>query len=143
MLPFMPAHVQQVGVSQIEYPLHLKAIIAQERLNPSSNSSLLASLVELANANRGLAEKSTRNHLSAEEITGNLFVFTVAGFDTTANTLMYGVLMLALHPEWQEWIYENIDTVTKLHPNGGYASKFSLLTRILAFMVTQNPESFT
>ena len=82
-------------------------------------------------------DKVTKKFLTEEEIAGNLFIFTAAGFDTTANTMSYAVALLAVYPEWQAWIQTEIDTVL-----GGpdmspidYASAFLKLVRCLAVMV--------
>ncbi|KAL0782484.1 hypothetical protein CaCOL14_000390 [Colletotrichum acutatum] len=52
-----------------------------------------------------------KSYLTEEEIAGNLFIFTAAGFDTTANTLAYAVTLLAAYPEWQAWIQAELDAV--------------------------------
>ncbi|KAK1463533.1 hypothetical protein CMEL01_13602 [Colletotrichum melonis] len=52
-----------------------------------------------------------KSYLTEEEIAGNLFIFTAAGFDTTANTLAYAVTLLAAYPEWQAWIQVELDAV--------------------------------
>ena len=48
---------------------------------------------------------------SIPEILGNLFQFTAAGFDTTANTMAYAIKILAIETKWQDWIIEEIDSV--------------------------------
>jgi hypothetical protein len=86
------------------------------------------------------------SYLTEDEIAGNLFVFTAAGFDTTANTMAYAVTLLAVYPEWQAWIQVEIDTVL-----GGptdrqlgepqlpaYATSFPRLVRCMAVMVSYN-----
>ncbi len=136
-LPFMPKSAQKIGIAKKEFPLHLQEIIAQERRSPSSASTLIASLVRLADQDKSASEQSskTSTYLTEEEITGNLFNFTIAGFDTTANTLAYSIMALALYPEWQDWIIVGIDEVAQLHHGADYTSSFPLLTRCLALMV--------
>ena len=60
----------------------------------------------------------------------------IAGYDTTANTMGYAFAMLALHPEWQEWLAQELD---KVLPNSeadvDYESTFPKLPRTLALMV--------
>ncbi|WQF83646.1 Putative cytochrome P450 [Colletotrichum destructivum] len=95
------------------------------------------------------AATANKTYLTEDEIAGNLFIFTAAGFDTTANTLAYAVTLLAAHPEWQAWIRAEIDAV--LGPPGpqdddddddgkgelpDYATAFPKLTRCLAVMVS-------
>ncbi|TLS26232.1 hypothetical protein PpBr36_05045 [Pyricularia pennisetigena] len=52
-----------------------------------------------------------KTYLTEPEIQGNLFIFTAAGFGTTANTMAYAVALLAAHPQWQTWIQAEIDSV--------------------------------
>jgi cytochrome P450 len=83
------------------------------------------------------------SYLSEEEIAGNLFIFTAAGFDTTANTMSYAVALLAAYPEWQVWIQTEIDTVLggpqkepgAEMPLPEYTTVFPKLMRCLAVMV--------
>ncbi|KAK1528222.1 hypothetical protein CPAR01_12780 [Colletotrichum paranaense] len=90
-----------------------------------------------------------KSYLTEEEIAGNLFIFTAAGFDTTANTLAYAVTLLAAYPEWQAWIQAELDAV--LGPPRAFQSSssaeeerglpdysvvFPKLTRCLAVMVS-------
>jgi cytochrome P450 len=94
-------------------------------------------LVRLADNDKRRASHSSKvsTYLTEEEIMGNLFAFTIAGYETTSTTLAYAVMMLAIDPEWQDWIVHEIDKVTSLHPEADYASIFPLLTRCLALMV--------
>ncbi|KAK1719568.1 cytochrome P450 [Colletotrichum lupini] len=88
-----------------------------------------------------------KSYLTEEEIAGNLFIFTAAGFDTTANTLAYAVTLLAAYPEWQAWIQAELDVVlgpptpsTSSSPEQegrelpDYSVVFPKLTRCLAVM---------
>lgn len=49
--------------------------------------------------------------LSEQEVVSNLFIFTAIGFDTTVNTLAYGLVLLCRHPSWQDWSSKEIDSV--------------------------------
>lgn len=42
---------------------------------------------------------------------GNLFIYNVAGHDTTAYTICYAIYMLAAQPDVQNWLGEEIDSV--------------------------------
>lgn len=59
------------------------------------------------------ANKSTKHipTLSQGELKGNLFVFTTAGFETTANALTFALMTLMAEPEWQDWLFEEIDAL--------------------------------
>ena len=80
--------------------------------------------------------------LTDDEIYGNLFIFTFAGHETTANTLGYCLSLLAVYPEWQTWIIEELDEV--LGSRGDvdleeYEAVFPYLKRSLALMVRHLP----
>ena len=83
-------------------------------------------------------EKKTQS-LSDEEMMGNLFVFTGAGFDTTANTISYALITLARYPQWQEWLFEEIDDILPREAAADeeldYATVFPKATRVLALML--------
>jgi len=67
-------------------------------------SDLLTSLL--------LAEKSEtndKNHLSENELYGNLFIFILAGHETTSTTLTFSLLLLAIYPEIQEKLYKEVN----------------------------------
>lgn len=78
--------------------------------------------------------------ISEEEVFGNMFCFSFAGHDTTAHTLTFTLLMLAAHPEVQEWMAEEIRHVLKddddsLHWNFESCGR---LNRCLAVLVSSN-----
>jgi len=65
----------------------------------------------LLKASESEAMGKGRSGLSDEEIIGNLFIYIVAGHDTTANTLAYAVTMLAANVGLQDWLREEISSV--------------------------------
>jgi cytochrome P450 len=161
-LPFMPRLLQTLGNALTRLPSLTRDMLDQERqkasatapelgliptaIPSSSRITIMSTLVRLSDQEKSRAEgektdqttKRDRNsYLTEEEIAGNLFIFTAAGFDTTANTMSYAVTLLAVYPEWQTWIQTEIDSVL-----GGraetpdYATAFPKLTRCLAVMVS-------
>lgn len=59
-------------------------------------------------SNEGLPSKG----LTVDEILGNIFVINFAGYDTTANTLAFSMILLAANPEVQDWVSEEVRQVT-------------------------------
>jgi cytochrome P450 len=77
--------------------------------------------------------------LSDEKLVGNLFVYNVAGHDTTSNTLAYAITLLATNVHVQDWLREEIGSVfggEKGIENWDYGSAFPQLKRCLAVMVS-------
>ncbi|KAF8183822.1 cytochrome P450 [Mycena galopus ATCC 62051] len=53
---------------------------------------------------------SNKRKLTGDEITAQTSVLLVAGYETTANTLAFGLLELARNPEFQEKLREEVST---------------------------------
>jgi len=144
MLPFWPQSVQTLGLAVKELPSHTELMLEKERKILSTSNeprdNLMSMLVRLSDQekNREKGEAMGRNaqYLSEEEISGNLYLFTVAGMDTTANSLAYAFTVLAIYPEWQQWIFEELDSVLKEGNmmDYDYTVVFPKLTRCLALM---------
>ncbi|EKM58126.1 uncharacterized protein PHACADRAFT_252187 [Phanerochaete carnosa HHB-10118-sp] len=49
--------------------------------------------------------------LTDEELMGNVFIFLIAGNETTGHTLCYALALLALHPDEQEKLYQQIRSI--------------------------------
>ncbi|KAG8528346.1 uncharacterized protein KY384_007264 [Bacidia gigantensis] len=134
--PIMPKSIQRVGYAVEEYPRHVQQILESERdTGHASRKNLLSTLIAASDAEsaRNTGASKSRMYLSDKELAGNFFQFTVAGFDTTANTMAYAVTLLALYPEWQDWIREEINEV--MHDKSlEYEAAYPVLKRCLALM---------
>ncbi|KAG8628646.1 hypothetical protein KVT40_002511 [Elsinoe batatas] len=134
------SEMHNIGHAVNEYAHHARAKIAEERaIQASSKSqpvraSLLAQLVLNSGDAASLNEKAIS--LTEPEMFGNLWVFTSAGYDTTANTLQFATILLAAYPEWQDWLFSES---SRLLPAGttsdlDYASTYTRASRHLALM---------
>ncbi|MCJ1311357.1 hypothetical protein MMC25_005028 [Agyrium rufum] len=118
--------------------------IAYQNKAAAKSPNLMSTLIraskqaeqESSNVDKG------RNSLTDDEIRGNLFIFNVAGFDTTAGTIAYAIALFACYPQWQEWVREEFVQVF-----GGaaitdcqYQQCFPQLKRCLAVMVGDDSE---
>lgn len=141
----MPNVIKRKGYALQEFLIYTQELLEKEREAAIQSDKPRNSLLSLLST---MSEKSANNKLtgvppaekqalSDDEITGNLYQFTLAGFDTTANTLAYAVTMLAAIPKWQEWITEEIDEIQRSlgDAQAGYAEIFPRLERCLALMV--------
>ncbi|TVY12897.1 Secologanin synthase [Lachnellula arida] len=82
----------------------------------------------------GASLQQHQGGLTEQEIYGNIFVFNFAGHDTTANTLAFGIALIATRPDVQHWIAEEISAVfgDQNPETSSYVEKFPLLKRCLA-----------
>lgn len=150
---FVPKMIKTLGEAKTEFPQYARSFIAKEQRKASEHVTLMSALVQKMhilspardssppNQNKDLIGElsSTISGLSENEVIGNLFNFKIAGFDTTASTMAYAIMALALEPHWQDWIIEEIDKVSrteKSEMNTCFETDFSQLTRCLAIMVS-------
>lgn len=132
-LPIMPCSLQTLGAQMDKVPQYIKSMLKGERESASKKprDNFLSMLVRLSDQEA----KSSGSFLTEEEISGNLFTFTAAGFDSTANTMGYAVTLLAAYPEWQEWIREELSGLDADLTRWTYESIYSKCPRILSVMV--------
>ncbi|KAE8378309.1 putative cytochrome P450 oxidoreductase [Aspergillus bertholletiae] len=108
---------------------YLRAMIVKEREaldsgghvasgGPAGNlmQTLLKSSYDVAQEKqqkqKGAPSETTRKHAFNEsEVLGNLFIYLLAGYETTANAIAYGLIVLALEPELQRRIAAEVDGV--------------------------------
>jgi len=107
------------------------------RASVSEQSELESTSTEQPLNQKGASKPTLTSGFTDDEIYGNLFIFNLAGQDTTASTLHFAITLLAVNPEWQSWIAEEIDAVRSADGTGTfyYEETFPKLTRILALMV--------
>ncbi|KXT14451.1 hypothetical protein AC579_4801 [Pseudocercospora musae] len=133
---YLPGHelMRSLGLAIDEFPIHTKDLLEAEKIRTTklgeTSSNIMSQLLR--------ASESERSGLSDDEMMGNLFVFTAAGFDTTANTLSFALVLLCRYPEWQKWMLEEIDqilpSIDTAEEDLDYTAIFPKATRILAIM---------
>jgi cytochrome P450 family 3 subfamily A len=106
-----------------KYNDFLQLLVDAEKPNDSILEEMSESPDEMiANAKTFKLNSSEYKKLDEDEIIANIVIFLVAGYETTASLLSFGTYNLALNPETQEKLYEeiknckelNYDTVSKL-----------------------------
>ncbi|XP_037553385.1 thromboxane-A synthase, partial [Nematolebias whitei] len=60
--------------------------------------------------------------ITEDEIVGQAFVFLLAGYDTISNTLSFTCYLLALHPECQRKVQEEVDEFFTRHESPDYTN---------------------
>lgn len=135
----LPASVKKVMTAVSEFKEYLVEMVEEEKITlrqDAEKDNLMSVLVRAAVSEE--EEGKGRNGLSDEEIYGNLFLYSLAGHDTTANTLTYAVHIMATDPKLQTWIREELITVfgdKEMIEDWEYEKAFPKLKRTLAFMV--------
>ncbi|KAH7418492.1 cytochrome P450, family 5, subfamily A [Cadophora sp. MPI-SDFR-AT-0126] len=129
--------VQEVDTALTEFDRYMEEMIDEEKAKVGTtpaNDNLMSVLIHASESeNRG----DERGGLTKEEITGNLFIYNLAGHDTTANTVGYAIYLMASDPQWQAWIREELDFVfgkTSKVNHDDYENAFPKLKRCLAVM---------
>lgn len=136
-LPIMSPALRLLGKAMEDLPQISRDLLdserdaAKQRTGPKNN--LLSMLVQLSDEGKR-ADKSGL-FLTEDEIRGNLFTFSAAGFDTTANTMGYAVMLLAAYPEWQDWVREELESFDLDSSKWEYETTFPKCRRVLAVMV--------
>jgi cytochrome P450 len=86
-----------------------------------------------------ISHGSDKGGLSDQEITGNVFIFTLAGHETTATTIQTALVLLAVHPELQQEIHEELDMIYRGKSEGEalvYESDYPKMRRVMALFVS-------
>lgn len=114
IMPFVPNALHKIGHAAHCLKTSMEKVVKEERAalrqGKSGTGGLITSLV------RAIDHKSDRGTLSLEETLGNIFMINFAGLDTTANVLAFMIMRLAGNPDVQDWLHEEILSVTQGRP---------------------------
>lgn len=151
----MWGQVKEIAIAKQEYEWYMRDMLKAEREKiaggtqsvpttkggPVEKENLMSVLIRNSDEGSDGARLSKTEKavpvLSDDEVYGNLFIYNLAGHDTTAGALNYAVALLAARPKWQEWLAEEIDIVLKEDQSGlKYSTVFPKLHRCLALMVS-------
>lgn len=135
----LSANIILVQTAFAEFKRYMADMVEAERSSTKSSEqdNLMSALFRASEAE---AESSQgRNGLSDDEIFGNLFIYNLAGHDTTAMTAVYATVLFSTDSHWQSWIREEIKLVFGTGENvdeSEYENAFPQLKRCLAVMVS-------
>lgn len=114
----LPRVLQRLKQSVAEFKLYMEELVLHQmqqssssRNNKSSPPTLLEAMVNANEAEKQQLQKTAGrpSYLTESKLYGNLFVFYVAGYETTTSTMTFALSFLATNAEVQKWIVEEID----------------------------------
>ncbi|KAK8127192.1 hypothetical protein PG984_008300 [Apiospora sp. TS-2023a] len=135
LLPASLRGVHHAIVAYQEYMTRIyeeeKGSVAQNGIKPMSRT-LMSTLVHAS-----AEDEDPATRLTERELYGNMFMFNFAGHDTTTNSLVFALMHLAINPEVQEWISEEICSVfgDRQVSEWDYHSDFHRLKRCAAILM--------
>jgi cytochrome P450 len=147
LLNMSPLHEAALAYSQLEK--YMRDMIQSEKQNiaeikdhqSEARGNLLTSLLRVSAAgnSEGTIE-SRKKAFSENEVIGNLFIFLIAGYETTSNVVLYGLIVLAIRPDIQEKVMAEVDKAYVDASNDGrdqlsYAQDFEKFQYTYGFMV--------
>lgn len=146
-MSFIPEKWQKIGRAITEFQQFMADLLNEERnlirQGKPGSGNMISSLLESSKPSRApnygdeTQWDPDKKGLTESEIFGNIFVFNFAGHDTTANTLAYSVMLLAAHPEVQDWISKEIRSILpeENSETWNYEHTFPRLKRCFAVLV--------
>ncbi|KAF1979688.1 cytochrome P450 [Bimuria novae-zelandiae CBS 107.79] len=134
----LPPRIKNCLLAFREFRQYTDEAIALERkllsqAGGAQKANFISTLIRTSDQAKDEGFQSTAK-LTDDEIKGNIFIFSFAGHDTTANTLAYAFALLSIHPEVQNWIGEEIDEVFRNDADPKYEDTHPQLKRVLAVM---------
>ncbi|KAF2252133.1 putative cytochrome P450 [Trematosphaeria pertusa] len=139
----LPGILKRLKVSVAEFRLYMKEAVlrhmqaSKTKTDQPGRTSLLEAMVKANEAEKQQLQKTTSrpSYLTESELYGNIFVFNLAGYETTASTLTFALPYLAAHPETQDWVIEEVDRYyVQRSTDDEYENTYPKLVRCLAVM---------
>ncbi|THV54440.1 hypothetical protein BGAL_0026g00110 [Botrytis galanthina] len=140
---WLPKRLSRLGRATLDFKDHMQQMVKDEKEliqqgKPGSrniiNSLIMASdeMSELTGDKGG-----SGRGLTEDEVYGNIFVYNFAGHDTMAITMNWTLYLLAAHPNVQDWIAEEINSVVVGDDAGKwkYQESYTKLNRCLAVLL--------
>lgn len=110
--------MKEIAVAHGELEKYMREMIRTETANLSKDSEYQSAdakgnlLTSVLRASAFEAKAAGRKQaFSEDEVLGNLFLYLLAGYETTANAMTYGFITLALRQDLQDRIIQEVDGV--------------------------------
>jgi len=142
-LAIFPQGLRRLGQATREFKRYMEELLVKERTmilkrEPGAGNLVSALIRASEDANQSVGGRLSTQGLSDDEIFGNIFIYNLAGYETTANVLAFAIALMAAYPQWQGWVTEELDAVLGDNSDAGnrvYKKVFPKLNRCLAIMV--------
>ncbi|KAH7113723.1 cytochrome P450 [Dendryphion nanum] len=110
--------MKEIAVAHGELEKYMREMIRTETANLSKDSEYQSAdakgnlLTSVLRASAFEAKAAGRKQaFSEDEVLGNLFLYLLAGYETTANAMTYGFITLALRQDLQDKIIKEVDGI--------------------------------
>ena len=136
----MPHRLQKISQATQEFRQYMEEMVEAERGQISKykpgEGNLMTVLVQASEDARQSSKPAVA--FADDEVFGNIFIYALAGHESTANTIHYALVLLAANPKCQEWLAGEIDHVLGKYESvekRKYEEVFPRLKRCHALMV--------
>ncbi|KAH9485051.1 Cytochrome P450 monooxygenase 124 [Psilocybe cubensis] len=131
ILRYGTARMRNVQIAFDELSLYISEMIKERQLSEKvERYDLFSSLLE-ANSDDGEEVRLTES-----ELRGNIFIYLIAGHETTAHTLCFTFALLAFHEDEQEKLYQHIKSILLNGQNPSYEDMPRLTYSMAVFYET-------
>ncbi|KAK7882256.1 hypothetical protein WMY93_028430 [Mugilogobius chulae] len=113
-------------------------------VGPQTSTSLNKESNRSQSAQEPSSRRSHRKTMSEDEVIGQAFVFLLAGYETSSNTLAFTCYLLALHPECQRRLQEEVDDFYTRHESADYTNvqELKYLDMVISEALRMYPPGF-
>lgn len=146
-LKWLPSKLRTLGQAMQEFQRYMHETLAHERElvsgRTAGSGNLVSAMLKASEESQqsGNKDAGSKVSLTDDEVFGNIFAYSLAGHETTANTVAIALVLLASHPNYQRWLAEEIGNVcsdSSQPETWDYDTIFPRLHRCLAVMVSRS-----
>lgn len=97
-----------------EFDVYMQELVRNVQSGANAGGKDLLSSLVAASGFLSSAEDSAENikpKLTESELYGNMFIYLLAGHETTAHTLIYAMIFLSLYPDIQEKLHQEVKQI--------------------------------
>lgn len=138
----LPNALKRLKVAVADFRLYMEEAVLRQMQQQTrtkartGTTSLLEAMVNANEAEKQLLQNSTRrpSYFTESGLYGNLFVFNLAGYETTGSSFTFAPSYLATNPDIQKWVIEEIDAHYSNANSQPYDGIYPKLVRCQALM---------